>query len=837
MSLDKYYKKRKFNQTPEPKGTKLKGSGPLTFVVQKHAATGLHYDFRLELDGVLKSWAVPKGPSLNPEDKRLAMMVEDHPMEYASFEGIIPKGNYGAGTVMVWDNGVYSPYETVERGKAEEILNEQLEKGHLTFIMLGKKLKGEFALVKAPKAGENAWLLIKKGDEFASKEDILKGDKSVLTGRSMDEIKREALKKEEIWYSRPKDLNLDDAPKGDMPHDIKPMLAEEVDEAFDKKDWIFEMKLDGFRTVAEIESGKVKLYSRNKQEFNEKFSEVAKSLEKFPGNAVLDGEIVVIDPAGKPVFQLLQDYHKSKQGELTYFVFDILYYGGYNLESLPLLRRKGILRQILPPIPHVRFNDHIEEIGTEFFREISKMGLEGIMAKNAESSYKEGFRSHNWLKIKTQNRQEAVIGGFTSPNGGRKHIGALVLGIYKNGKLVYIGHVGGGFNEKSLEEVYSKLKPLEQDDCPFDIEPETNAPVTWVKPKLVVDVTFSNWTNDHQMRHPIFIGLRDDKSADEVDEQKHIRIFSKEAPGKEESTETKIGGQTLKLTNLSKIFWPEEKYTKGDLISYYKKVAHFILPHLKDRPQSLLRYPNGIYGESFFHKDAGDLAPDWMKTVKVHSDSGEKDIKYLLCQDEASLIYLINLGCIDLNPWNSGIKNLDNPNYLIIDLDPEDTGFENVVKVTLATRKVLENLEIKSFPKTSGSRGMHIYIPMGAKYSYEQTRRLAELLCIQIQHELPHITSMVRDPKKRQGKVYLDFLQNIKGQTLASVYSVRAKPGATVSTPLKWSEVTEKLHPSQFTIKNIPKRVQSHGDLFKGVLGEGIAIEKILRNLEQSLNS
>lgn len=868
MSLSAYQKKRRFSQTPEPKGKVQDTNGPLTFVVQRHQASQLHYDFRLELNGVLKSWAVPRGPSLDPDDKRLAMMVEDHPMDYANFEGIIPKGNYGAGTVMVWDSGVYSPYGAVEGKEAEKILSDQLEKGHLTFIMLGQKLKGEFALVKIKNSDdENAWLLLKKGDEYQSKKDILKEDKSVLTGRSMDEIKNQAQKKKEVWYSKPKDLDLGNAKKSEMPHEVKPMLAKEVEEPFSRKNWIFELKWDGYRTLAEIEFGNVRLYSRNHQPFNDKFVEVAESLKKFPGNAVLDGEAVVLDEKGHPNFQLLQDFPKSK-GELVYYVFDILYFDGHNLEDLPLIKRKEILKQVLPPLPNIRFSDHIEDDGVEFFSQAQKLGLEGIIAKNGDSKYQEGFRSDQWLKIKTHKTQDAFIAGYTEPKGGRKHLGALVLGLYKGKQLQYIGHAGGGFNDKSLEAILKKLEPLKQDECPFEETPKTNAPVTWVKPELSCEVTFSSWTNDGIMRHPVFVKLienetvepnndrhsgkrrlyqnheqegswtsQDDSTEVKDDNNQKETFFSPEAPGKEEIQEVQIGKRTLKLSNLNKVFWPEEKYTKGDLISYYKEVAPFILPYLKNRPQSLLRFPNGITGESFFQKDARNLKTEWVMRGKVHSRHKEESIEYLLCQDTESLIYIINLGCIDLNPWNSTIQNLDKPDYLIIDLDPEDIAFEKVVEVALASREILESLGIESFPKTSGSRGMHIFIPMGAKYDYEQVRFFAELLCHQIHKKLPEITSLVRNPKDRQKKVYLDFLQNIRGQTLASVYSVRAKPGATVSTPLKWSEVNSKLHPSQFTMKNIFKRLENEGDLFKGILEKGTNIEKVLKKLDPMKNS
>lgn len=886
MSLAHYRKKRSFDKTPEPEGRKQQNTGPLrrievsplTFVIQRHHASQLHYDFRLELDGALKSWAVPKGPSLDPDDKRLAMMVEDHPMDYANFEGIIPKGNYGAGTVMVWDQGVYCPIDAVEREAAEKILRAQLAKGHLTFIMFGKKLKGEFALVRTPKTGENAWLLFKAGDEYVSKEDILEQDKSVVTGRSMDQIAKQAEKKHEVWFSTPKNLDLDDAPKGKMPHSVTPMLATLVEESFDRPDWLFELKWDGYRAIAEIERTpsrhpgtdpansrtrdqdltSVRLYSRNQQSYMEKFAPVAESLAKFPGSAVLDGEVVVVDSDGHPKFQWLQDYPKfpspvipdsvgydrdvshresnkvprlreddnKRTGELRYYVFDILHLNGHNLTTLPLRRRKEILQQILPPLPHIFYSDHIEEHGTAFFEQAEKLGVEGIMAKNADSIYRPGIRTKDWLKIKTHQSQEAIIAGYTQGRGSRNHFGALVLGVYKDGKLTYIGHTGGGFDEQKLEAIRKKLKPLEQKTCPFEIEPQTNAPVTWVKPKIVCEVKFAGWTDDGVMRQPIFVGLRDDKQVDEV---KVERVFSPTAP--DESIDLTIKKHHVKVANPSKVFWPNEGYTKGDLIEYYRAVAPFLLPHLVDRPQSLKRYPNGIEGDNFYQKNVESLNLDWIKTVKIKSE--DKTIEYLLCQDEATLVYLINLGCIDLNPWSSRTWYLDNPDYCVIDLDPEDISFAEVVKVAVEFRMLFEKIDLKAYIKTSGATGMHIYIPLGAKYTYEQARQFAQLLSTHVNTKLPETTSMVRSPKDRQGKVYLDCLQNARGQTLASVYSVRPLPEAPVATPLKWDELTSKLHTTQFTLKNTLTRIEKHGDLFMPTLGKGIVMKQVLKSVEQ----
>lgn len=797
MSLERYRKKRKFTSTPEPKGGKKETGGPLRFVIQKHRASHLHYDFRLEMDGVLKSWAVPKGPSLNPDDKRLAMMVEDHPLEYANFEGIIPKGNYGAGAVMVWDTGVYRGYE--------DNLLAQLKKGHITIVLLGEKLKGEFALVRSPKMSENAWLLLKAGDEYVSTKDILKKDRSVITGRSMDEIASEAVKKKEIWHSRPKNLDLGDAKKAPMPKEVRPMLAKTVDTPFDRANWIYEIKWDGYRAIAQINSEKVNLYSRNGISYNEKFESIAKSLTKFSGNAVLDGEIVMLDSTGRPDFQLLQDYPSTKsKGELVFYVFDILHFDGRDLTDLPLVKRKEILRSVIPPLDGIRYSDYVEESGRAFFSVAQKLNLEGIMAKDAESRYLIGQRSDSWLKIKTGKTQIATIAGFTSPKGNRSHIGALILGIRKQGKLIYIGHTGGGFNDENLKTTLEKLTPLITDECPFDEVPKTNAPATWVRPVIKCEVTFKEWTKDNKMRHPIFSRFLEEQSNN---------------------------SKKSEFTHLTKTFWPKEKYTKEDLINYYSEIASVILPYLKDRPQSLLRFPDGIKGKSFYQKESSTLGGDWIKRVAIHSESGDKKINFMLCQDKESLLYMVNLGCIDFNPWSSKIDNLDNPDYLILDLDPEKASFQKVIEVANVVREVLEKLNIKSFPKTSGKRGMHIYIPVEAKYSYEQVRQFAQILALQVQAKLPKLVSLKHSPKERVGKIYIDYLRNARGATAASVYSARAYPNATVSTPLYWNEVTKKLDPSKFNIKTIMKRLDKHGDLFKPVLGAGIDIEKILQLL------
>ena len=855
MTLKKYREKRKFEQTPEPEGREQLGQGALRFVVQLHRASRLHFDFRLELNGTLKSWAVPKGPSLDPQERRLAVMVEDHPLEYQSFEGIIPKGNYGAGTVMVWDNGTYYSRQTRDREASERVLKEGLEKGHITFILEGKKLKGEFALVRLKRGEENAWLLLKKGDEFAGQPDVLELDRSVTTNRTLDEIASQAPAAQDVWLGKPKTPlpDLHDAFSSKMLRKVSPMLATPVTRPFSRAGWLFEIKWDGYRAIAEIEGGQVQLYSRNQLSLEERFAPLVKSLQNFGHDAVLDGEVVVVDESGKPQFQLLQDYQRSRQGQLVYYVFDVLYLAGHDLRKLALRRRKEILKQVFPQLPHLALSDHVEEQGKEFFELVSKQGLEGVIGKDGSSLYLEGQRSLAWLKVKTEQRQEAVVGGFTRPGGGRKHFGALLLGVYDAKDLVYIGHVGTGFSEERLREIGARLEPLVQSSCPFKKKPVANADVRWVRPELVCEVSFQNWTKEKVLRHPVFLGLREGRPPASVQLEAPVqetpktepkRIENPASPARERTSaansfakskneeHVSIDGHVLKLTNLNKVYWPRENYKKSDLISFYGDIASFILPYLKDRPESLHRHPNGIEGESFYQKDI-EYHPAWVKTVKIESDSQGKQIRFLVCQDEATLVYMANLGCIEINPWSSRLGVLDRPDFLVIDLDPEDIAFDHVVEAALAVRKVLDTAGAECCCKTSGKTGLHIYVPLGTCCSYEQTRQFAEII-VRLAHEkLPKTTSLERNPAKRKHKVYLDYLQNRRGQTLAAPYSVRPFPGATVSTPLKWNEVKPGLDPSEFTIRTVRKRLDKVGDLWQPVLSGSIDLVKCLERLQR----
>ena len=794
MSLDTYKSKRRFDETSEPKALENKdiGKKKLIFVVQKHSASHLHYDFRLEKEGVLKSWAVPKGPPSDPSEKRLAIAVEDHPFEYAKFHGSIPEGNYGAGMVEIWDSGTYVPIKS--------------NSNHWEFILDGKKLKGEFSLIKIGRRpglftrnkNDNNWLFIKKEED----------EKLETTIRKLGRDK--------------------------MPHQIQPMLASLVDKPFTKSGWLFEIKWDGYRAISEIQNGKVKLYSRNLLSFENKFPSIIDDLKKIPHNVVLDGEIVALDAKGMPTFQGLQYYSRGDNKELIYYVFDILYIDGKVVQNETLKERKKILSEIISKTGSVVLGDSIEREGVEYFMAAKEKGIEGIMAKNSTSPYRQGVRGSEWLKIKTHLRQETIICGFTKPKGSREDFGALILGVFKGKTLTYCGNVGTGFDEKELGNLHDQLKDIIRKKPLFPYPTNPDSDITWVEPKLICEVKFQEWTRDGLMRQPVFMGLREDKNPKDVNEEKVItkeNYFGAEPP-KERGAgnlEILINSRKLSLTHSNKVFWPNEGYTKKDLIQYYREISSFILPYLKDRPESLKRYPDGIKGGEFFHKNV-EVAPTWIKTEPVQS--GNKIINYLLCQNEESLIYLINLGCIDLNPWNSRIGNLEKPDYLILDLDPLGVSFKEVIKTALVIREVLETAEINSVIKTSGATGMHIYIPMGARYTYEQTRQLAQIITIKVNQKIPLLTSLDRNPESRMGRVYLDVFQNAKGQTLASPYSVRPSPGASVSTPLDWGEVNENLTPQQFNITNMVRRLNKVGDLFKLALGSGINMEKALSKLQ-----
>ncbi|RYZ50939.1 MAG: DNA ligase D, partial [Sphingobacteriales bacterium] len=809
---------------------------------------------------------VPKGISIDPSKKRLAMMVEDHPFDYKDFEGIIPEGNYGAGTVIIWDRGTYEPVgiSGADKSETEKFIRSRLHKGELKLRLYGEKARGEFVLVRSrDKDNENAWLLYKTVDEFSETADITALDRSVVSGRTIEEVAKSPGK---TWVSnrkaaKPKKVTmgkiaghpdkrlqslLGEGKKQKFPDTVSPMLATLGDEAFDDPNWLYEIKWDGYRTLASLRGGVASLTSRKNITLN-KFQPIVAALSGFPDDMILDGELVVLDEEGHADFQLLQSWAREQRGFLCYQVFDILWYKGYDLTALPLIKRKKILEQVLPASESVRYCDHVEATGKDFYRLAERWGIEGIIAKKKQSAYLQGARSRDWLKIKNQHFMEAVITGFTAGRNSRKYIGALILGQYVAGELRYIGHSGSGMDDKTIRSVYQKLQSLVIPATPFAVKPVTNMPATWVRPELVCEIKYQEMTREGILRIPIFQGIRSDKTAKELQEESLVNAkkssaspadtpvaptgeIAGEMADKKQAT-IYINGKGLALTNLDKLYWPTEGISKRRMLQYYEDVMPYMLAYMRNRPQSLNRFPNGVEGKSFYQKDVRGKVPEWIKTFPYTSENtgGKKD--FLVCTDEASLLYIANLGCIEMNPWHSRIEKPAFPDWCVVDLDPDDIHFDKVVITAQVVKKVLDAAGASSFVKTSGSTGLHIYIPLGGHYTYDQSRIFAEIIANLVHHELPEFTSVERNPAKRRGKIYIDYLQNRNIQTIAAPYSLRPKPGATASAPLHWSEVRKGLAISQFHIDNMKDRIRNEGDLFTGVMGEGIDLDRVLMKL------
>ena len=823
MSLEKYNSKRKFDKTPEPEAGKSTDKNSMAFVVQRHHASHLHYDFRLELDGVLKSWAVPKGPSLNPKDKRLAMMVEDHPYDYRTFEGEIPKGNYGAGVVAIFDSGTYQSLAADRKDDVKE-LRKGLASGNLKFRLNGEKLQGEFALVKIKNDEQNAWLLIKHKDEFATDK---KFDIEQLVNKEVKVLGKNFAKTPASKETEKQETAVISKQTKAFPY--SPMLAEPTTDAvFNDKNWVFERKLDGYRIIAT--TGKqVKLITRKGQDYTSNYKTIAEDLEAIGDNAVLDGEITVENADGKEAFQLLQNFGEGdEQHSIKYYVFDLLYLKGHGLLEMPLLQRKELLKMLLEkqPLKRVVYHEHVSEKGQELYEQAIKNGWEGVIAKKADSTYLMGKRSDAWLKFKQVNSQEAIICGYTEPAGARKYFGALVLGLYdEGGNLQYIGNCGTGFNQQVLKDLYEQMQPLVSHK-PFGKNMMVNQQksVIWVKPELVCEVNFTEWTEDENLRHSVYKGLRPDKDPQEIKREQT------EPETQEDRSMLLLAPENLKLSNLDKLFWKNEKITKGDLLYYYQQVADYLLPFLKDKPMSLNRHPNGADAPGFFQKDVEvNEIPKWLKTAQIHSESTNKEIDYLIANDADTLLYMANLGCIEMNPWLSSYQTPENPEFMVIDLDPDGNDFSVVKEVSLTVKAVLDHMEIPSFIKTSGSTGLHIYIYLAAQYDYGFIKQFANYVAQLIHEQQPDITSLERSLDKRKGLIYLDYLQNRRGQTVAAPYSVRPKPGATVSIPISWQEVDEDLQIKNFNLKNVPQLLKKREDPWKEIRSVKVDLLKALK--------
>ncbi len=839
-NLSKYRAKRSPDRTPEPFGPVVPGPGNL-FVVHKHAARNLHFDLRLEMDGVLRSWAVPRGPSYDQAEKRLAVKVEDHPIEYGDFEGVIPAGNYGAGGVIVWDRGEWVPLEPWREG---------LEKGKLLFELKGYKLHGKWTLVRIKKS-EKDWLLIKERDSYMTKpgEPDAFSEESVLSGLTVEEIKtgegpadqiRRALEQEEKAVR----VRVD-------PRKVEPMHCETREGAFTHNDWLFELKLDGYRLIASKSNGEALLLTRNGNDYTNVFPEIARAVKALPfDECIVDGEVVVCDAKGLPSFSRLQQRGRlsspmdirraAVELPATFYAFDLLAFEDFDVRPLPLIRRKELLKEVVPALGALRYLDHIERKGEAFLEQVTAMGLEGIVAKKSDCPYRKG-RSQNWLKIKAEKTGDFVIVGFTKPNGSRAHFGALQLADWVNGTLVYAGRVGTGFDDNLLSEIHELLDPIARKDplCagpvygsdkePLKSEqiPETSTTI-WTEAVHVCEVQYREVTPDGLLRHATFKRLRNDKKAHECERQ------GLSSPDPTQVSETQPAAAAVKgngdpsheppappakapvqksiaFTNLKKIYWPAEKYTKGDLIDYYRAVAKWLLPYLANRPVVLTRFPDGIDGKSFYQKDAPVFAPDWMRTIPIWSEDTQREIRYFICDCEEALLYLANMGSIPLHIWASREGSLELADWCVIDLDPKEAPFSDVIRCARVLHRVCESVGLPNYVKTTGKTGLHILLPLGRQCTYEQSRMLGELLARVVLRELNDIATITRHVTKRGDKVYLDYLQNRHGQTIVAPFSVRPLPGATVSMPLVWDEVNESLDPRAFTIGNAIERMERAG--------------------------
>ncbi|MAU70525.1 MAG: DNA ligase D [Pseudozobellia sp.] len=811
MSLEEYNSKREFSTTSEPIGKISPIGGNNRFVIQRHSSRKLHYDLRLEIDGVLKSWAIPKGPSLNPADKRLAVRTEDHPVSYLNFEGTIPKGNYGAGEMEIWDFGIY----TVDgMNNVSEILIS-LKQGNLKLFFNGQNIKGNYSLVRTGwKSGKEQWLMIKKKDEFAVNG--LYDAESFTDGTEN--------------FTYPKNLR-----PGLI---LSPMLATVRDKVFNDPNWIYELKWDGYRLIAHISDKGVLLQSRNGVSYNSKFPVLVDELKSLDNDVILDGEVVILNEQGISQFGELHNY-PDYGGILRYYVFDMIYLNGHSMLNLPLLDRKSLIPNVLEDLSITRFCDHIEGMGTTLLEMAKKSGMEGIIAKEIHSHYAIGTRSENWLKIKLSNSIDAIICGYVVADQGET-FSSIILGTKEaNGNLIYIGNCGVGFGSDLKYDLKRIMSSFETLNSPFKSSIKLKGKkVIWLRPKLVCEVNFREKTKNNLLRQPVFkrVVNWEEPVIDSIDHDNSLINRDERIPRRGSIKEyVDVDGFRVPISNLDKILWKESKKSKYHLIDYYLSISDYIIPYLKDRPQSLHRFPEGIENEGFYQKDV-DFLPEWAESLNIYSKSSDREINYLLCQNAATLLYMANLGCIEINPWNSRKYSLEKPDYAIIDLDPPVTkSFSDIIRVTKVLAELLNELQLKSYYKLSGSKGIHVYIPMGAEYTYEEVRDFIKLICIVVEKRLPELTTLQRTIKKRNGKIYLDYLQNRRGQTVASTYSIRPLPKAPISTPFLLEELGHIDSAQYFTLNDIQQRILDMGDVFSPMLFEKSNLEDSLEELEKLL--
>lgn len=837
--LSSYRAKRSLPRTPEPAGTVAAPgeAAGLLFVVHKHAARHLHFDLRLEMEGVLRSWAVPKGPSSDPADKRLAVRVEDHPIEYGDFEGLIPEGNYGAGAVILWDRGRWVPHGDPLEG---------LAKGKLLFELRGFKLLGMWTLVKIKKS-ERDWLLIKERDQYVRSPGTDFPEGSVLSGLTVEELKEGRSAGEGVR----RELTKRRAPARPVkPETVELMLAETADKPFSRPGWIFELKLDGYRILAAKDGPLVRLLSRNGNDLASSFPEIVRAVSALPFERVLlDGEIVTPDDAGRPSFQRLQGRARLRRSldvrraaietPATFYAFDLPGFEEFDLRPLPLVERKSVLRKLLPSAGVLRYLEHFERDGEMLYDRVQGLGLEGVVAKKADSPYRAG-RSSSWLKVRTRKTDDFVVVGFTAPKGSREGFGALHLAQYVDGTLVYAGRAGSGFSGKQLAETRAELESLKRRTPACEGPVPRDKGTTWVEPEVVCEVEYTEWTDEGLLRQPVFLRFRDDKRPAEVQRAggpaagRDLAGPADPAVGAPAPGPRELVPRQVVFSNLGKVFWPAEGYTKGDLIEYYRAISSWLLPYLKDRPVVLTRYPDGIEGKSFYQKDAPVFVPEWIRTQRMWSEQTQREIDYFICDDLESLLYLANLAAIPLHVWASRAPTLDRPDWCVLDLDPKGAPFGHVVRVAKAARALCEEIDLPAFVKTSGSSGLHVLLPLGRQCTYEESRSLGELLARVLVSGLPEIATITRAVSRRGGKVYVDYLQNVSGQLLAAPFSVRPLPGAPVSTPLEWREVTDRLDIRAFTIRTVPVRMRKRKtDPLIGVLDQAPDLGRALERLAE----
>jgi bifunctional non-homologous end joining protein LigD len=822
MVLREYRSKRDFRQTSEPRGADPSDPSGRLYVIQKHAARRLHYDLRLELEGTLKSWAVPKGPSLRSGEKRLAVHVEDHPVEYGSFEGIIPKGEYGGGTVMLWDRGEWEPVGDPREG---------YRSGKLKFRIHGEKLKGLWTLVRMHgKGGEEDknWILLKDKDEEAhpSRDILEERPLSVSTLRSMEEIAG-------AWDP------VEGAVKGTLPQRFTPQLATPSLHPPEGDGWIHEIKYDGYRILCLVKDHKPSLISRNGKDWTQRFRQIADAVSSLPvSNVVLDGEIVVLRPDGTTDFQALQNLLQGiGSGNLVYYLFDLLHYEGYDLTGTPLLRRKELLRRVIensdqPPSP-LRYSDHIRGEGPEVFLTACRLSLEGIVSKRVDSRYLQK-RSRSWLKIKCFKRQEFVIGGYTEPSGSRKGFGAVLVGYFdEKGELIYAGRVGTGFDEQTLSRIKIQMEGMVRKDAPF-----TNPPVGreargvhWVAPELVAEVEFSEWTHEGILRQPSFKGLREDRSPGEVSLEKPLEA----GPGpnspfpRKGSPQDRVAG--VPLTNPDRILYPAQGITKWELARFYEEIADWILPHISRRPLMLLRCPEGHGKECFYQKHLDDPLPGALRGLPIREKGKEGVQTHILLDDVSGLISLVQLGVLEIHPWPCREDDLERPDRMIFDLDPgPDVEWEEVVRCAGLLRDTLRELGLESFVKTSGGKGLHVVVPLIRRTEWSEMKAFSRAIAEGIAREEPRSFVTTVSKQKRKGKIFIDYIRNSRGATTVGAYSTRALPGAPVSTPVGWDELFSGTKSDAFTLENLPHRLRSlPGDPWAHILSCRQSITKRMK--------